>query len=318
MIGNIVSLLVLVLLVVLFAWLATRAWRAKRAFVKWPGVILAGLLTLVFGAITVVAVLGFVKLEARHANPVADLKVAGTAEQIARGGQLAWGCADCHSPAKELPLSGGAENFMAGGPPVGVSYATNLTPGGPLKGWSDGEIVRAIREGIGRDGRPLIVMPSQAYHNFSDADAEALVAYLRSQPAVANPQPPRSLNALGALFLGAGLFPTSAQPPAGSVAAPPTGPTAEYGKYLISSIGGCADCHGTKLDGVPNNSFAPPAPPLKPFAAGLNETQFFAVFRDGLRPDGSQVAEGMPWKNIGKAMSDDDLRAVQAYLQTLP
>jgi len=26
----------------------------------------------------------------------------------------------------------------------------------------------------------------------------------------------------------------------------------------------------------------------------------------------------MPWKNIGKAMSDDDLRAVQAYLQTLP
>ena len=83
MIGNIVSLLVLVLLVVLFAWLVARAWRAKRAFVKWPGVILAGLLTLVFAAVTVVAVLGFVKLEARHANPVADLKVAGTPEQIA-------------------------------------------------------------------------------------------------------------------------------------------------------------------------------------------------------------------------------------------
>ena len=119
MIGNIVSLLVLVLLVVLFAWLAARAWRAKRAFVKWPGVILAGLLTLVFATITVVAVLGFVKLEARHANPVADLKVAGTAEQIARGAQLAWGCADCHSPAKEPPLSGSTENFIAGGPPLG-------------------------------------------------------------------------------------------------------------------------------------------------------------------------------------------------------
>ena len=111
MIVNIVSLLVLVLLVVLFAWLATRAWRAKRAFVKWPGVILAGLLTLVFAAVTVVAVLGFVKLEARHANPVADLKVAGTAEQIARGGQLAWGCADCHSPAREPPLGGSTENY---------------------------------------------------------------------------------------------------------------------------------------------------------------------------------------------------------------
>ena len=79
----------------------------------------------------------------------------------------------------------------------------------------DGEIVRAIREGIDRDGRPLIAMPSQAYRNFSDADAEALVAYLRSQPAVDNPQPARNLNVLAALFLGTGLFPTSAQPPVG-------------------------------------------------------------------------------------------------------
>jgi mono/diheme cytochrome c family protein len=314
---NIVSLLVLVLLVVLFAWLVTRAWRAKRAFVKWPGVIVAGLLTLVFAAVTVVAVLGIVKLEARHANPVADLKVAGTAEQIARGGQLAWGCADCHSPTLDLPLGGSTENFIAGGPPMGVLYATNLTPGGPLKDRTDGEIVRAIREGLTNDGRSLLGMPSQAYRNLSDADVQALMAYLRSQPAVDNPQPARNLNIVAALFLGAGLFPTSAQAPVGAVTAPPAGPTAEYGAYLVAA-GGCADCHGIKLDGVPPNSFVPPAPPLKPFAIGMSEAQFMAVFREGRRMDGSQVAEGMPWKNIGKTMNDDDLRAVQAYLQTLP
>ena len=318
MIGNIVSLLVLVLLVVLFAWLATRAWRAKRAFVKWPGVILAGLLTLVFAAVTVVAMLGFVKLEVRHNNPVADLKVAGTAEQIARGGQLAWGCADCHSPVLELPLGGSTENMISGGPPMGVLWAPNLTPGGPLKGWSDGEIVRAIREGVDEEGRPLVFMPSQVYRNLSDADVQALVAYLRSQPAVDNPQPERNFNALAALFLGTGMFPTSAQPPAGSVAAPPAGPTAVYGKYLISSIGGCADCHGAKLDGIPSNSFTPHGPALKPLAVGFSEAQFFAIFREGLKPDGSPMSEGMPWKNIGRAMSDDDLRAVQAYLKTLP
>ena len=50
----------------------------------------------------------------------------------------------------------------------------------------------------------------------------------------------------------------------------------------------------------------------------MSEAQFMAVFREGRRMDGSQVAEGMPWKNIGKTMSDDDLRAVQAYLKTLP
>jgi hypothetical protein len=157
-------------------------------------------------------------------------------------------------------------------------YATNLTPGGPLQRWTDGEIVRAIREGLTNDGRSLLGMPSQAYRNLSDADVQALVAYLRSQPAVDNPQPARNLNVLAALFLGAGMFPTSAQAPVGSVA----------------------------------------APPLKPFAGGMSEAQFMAVFREGRRMDGSQVAEGMPWKNIGKTMSDDDLRAVQAYLQTLP
>ena len=317
MIGNIVSLLVLVLFVVLFAWLATRAWRARRAWVKWPGVILTGLLTLIFAAVTVMAVLGFAKQEARHANPVADLKVAGTAEQIARGEQLAWGCADCHSPTLDLPLGGSTENFIAGGPPMGVLYATNLTPAGPLKDRTDGEIVRAIREGLTNDGRSLLGMPSQAYRNLSDADVQALVAYLRSQPAVDNPQPARNLNIVAALFLGAGLFPTSAQAPVGAVTAPPAGPTAEYGAYLVAA-GGCADCHGIKLDGVPPNSFVPPAPPLKPFAAGMSEAQFMAVFREGRRADGSQVAEGMPWKNIGKTMSEDDLQAVQAFLKTLP
>ena len=311
MLVNIISLLVLVLLAALFAWLASRAWRARRALVKWPAAILAGLFALVFAAVAVVAVIGFVKLESRHTNPVADIKVAGTPEQVARGEQLAWLCADCHSPAQELPLSGSTENFIAGGPPLGVLYATNLTPGGPLKAWTDGEIVRAIREGIAQDGRALIIMPSQVYRNLSDPDVQALVAYLRSQPAVENPQPPRNLNALSALFLGAGMFPTSVQVPVGSVAALPAGPTADYGKYLVSTAG-CADCHGAKLDGVPVNSFAPQAPALKPFAEGLSEAQFMAIFRSGLRADGSQVGEEMPWKVYGKAMSDDDLTAIQA------
>lgn len=317
MIANIISVLVLALLAALFAWLATRAWRARRVFVKWPGVILAGLFTMVFAAVTVVAAIGFVKLEARHANLIADLKVAGTPAQIARGAQLAWNCAECHSPVQEPPLGGSTENLIAGGPPLGVLYAINLTPGGPLKGWTDGEIVRAIREGVAQDGRPLVLMPSQVYRHLSDADVQALVAYLRSQPAVENPQPVRNLNVLAAIFLGVGLFPTAAQTPVGAVTAPSAGPTAAYGNYLVS-FSACADCHGVKLDGVPTSSFASPAPALKPFAAGLSEAQFFAIFRSGLRADGSPVSEGMPWKGLGKTMSDDDLRAVQAYLKALP
>ena len=84
MIGNIISLLVIVLLTALFAWLFSRALRARSLRVKAPGLILAGLLTLVCAAAAVVALIGLVELEGRHANPVADLKIAGTPEQLAR------------------------------------------------------------------------------------------------------------------------------------------------------------------------------------------------------------------------------------------
>ena len=61
MIGNLFGLVILLALVLLFGWLAKRAWGAKRWFVKFPGVILAGLLTLVIAAVFVVAGIGFVK-----------------------------------------------------------------------------------------------------------------------------------------------------------------------------------------------------------------------------------------------------------------
>jgi mono/diheme cytochrome c family protein len=315
--GNSFALVALALLAALSAWLFTRGLRAGRAWVRIPGAIVAGLLTVAFGASIGLVLMGDQKLAAQHGNAITQVAVAGTPEQIARGRQLAWACADCHASNKELPLGGGTENFLAGGPPVGSVYATNLTPGGPLKDWTDGEIVRAIREGIGPDGRTPLVTPSQAYRHLSDDDAHAVVAYLRSQPAVTNPQPRRRSNLLASVLLGAGLFPTSAQAPTGVVSSPPAGPHAEYGGYLVA-VGGCADCHGAKLDGTRPNPAVPRSPALRPLAIGLSEEQFRAIFRDGVGADGLPESAGMPWKNLGKSMSDDDLRAMQAYLRDLP
>ncbi len=130
------------------------------------------------------------------------------------------------------------------GLPSSSRWAPNLTPV-HLAEWSDGEIIRAIREGVGRDGRSLLVMPSAYFRNMSDEDVLALVAYLRSQSAVEPASPPRQINVLGAIMLAA-LFPPeffSVQPPlAAPVAAPPRGPTAAYGGYLVSLE--CQGCHG--------------------------------------------------------------------------
>ena len=85
MLGNILSLLVLVAIAVLFGWLATRAWRARRAIVKWPGVILAGLLTLVLILVSGIVANGLIKAYTPRNFAVSSIAVAGTPEQIERG-----------------------------------------------------------------------------------------------------------------------------------------------------------------------------------------------------------------------------------------
>src|SRR5919199_5615532 len=187
MIGNLIALVVLIALVILFAWLTRRAWRAKRAWVKFPGITLAGLVTLLVALVAIIAGIGMWKVYVQRNVPVAQVKVAGTPEQIARGEHIAnVMCAECHNVTGQLPLNGGRNMSDQFNIPLGNVVPVNLTPAGPLKDWSDGEIIRAIRQGIDKNGRPLFVMlgVSQEFGNFSDDDAQALVAYLRNTPAV--------------------------------------------------------------------------------------------------------------------------------------
>ena len=93
-------------------------------------------------------------------------------------------CMDCHTPwtqtGPDMTQVGAGGLPMKG--PWGVSLTRNLTPHETgLKGWSDAEIARAIREGRSRNGAPL--KPPMAfdwYRNIDDADMKALIAYLRS------------------------------------------------------------------------------------------------------------------------------------------
>lgn len=306
-------------LIALFAFLFLRARRARNAVVKWAGLIVTGLLTVLLAAVFIVALVGALRLNAKHDNPVPEVTVAMTPEQIARGERIASLCLGCHSTDGELPLEG--QNFLSGeggAPPVGTMYAPNLTPA-HFADWTDGEIIRAIREGVHKSGRSLIIMTSKAFHNMSDEDVQALVAYLRSQPAVEPDTPANQLNLLGVAFtLMAPL--ASVQPPiTQAVTAPPAGPTAEYGAYLTSFVG-CSDCHGEKLDGdmTGGDPNAPAGPNLTKIVPTWTEEQFVSFFRTGIDPGGDSVGEEMPWQDYDAFASDDDLRAMFAYLSTLP
>jgi mono/diheme cytochrome c family protein len=316
--ANLLSVLILIGLVLVFGWLASRAWRSRRAIIKWPGTFLAGLLALLLAVITVTAVLGFYRMYARQSHPVSKVQVAMTAEQVARGQRLASMCIECHASSGNLPLDGSKGNMVEGGPPVGVFYAPNLTPAGPLKDWSDGEIIRAVREGVHKNGRPLLVMPSEGFYGMGDADVQALVAYLRSQPAVQRDLPEVQPNVLAALFVGSGMFQTSTQPPITEPRqTPQASVTPEYGAYLVG-FSGCRDCHGKDLAGrtASGPTDPPSAPNLRDTAGTWQPTGFVQTFRTGVTPEGMHLNE-MPWQDYNKAFDDSELMAIHAYIKSL-
>jgi mono/diheme cytochrome c family protein len=275
----------------------------------------------------VLALVGFAKLNQHYDNPVAAVQVAGTPAQIARGQQLAGICMNCHTTDDRLPLSG--TNFAAKFDTtfLGTFYAPNLTPTGNIKDWTDGEIIRAIREGVDDTGRSLLIMPAGDFRNLSDEDVQALVAYLRSQPAVGGPTPENQFNVLGAIFMNLSDFRT-AQQPVGSVTAPQTG-TPEYGKYLID-IHGCADCHGAQLQGKADTGQPgpPPGPNLTQIVPQWTEAQFMTFFNTGTLPDGKKVPmitmksgytePKMAWPLVRASTTDDEFKAMYAYLHSLP
>jgi hypothetical protein len=107
--------------------------------------------------------------------------------------------------------------------PVGSFVSSNLTPAGRVNHYSDGEIFRAIRNGVDADGHWLTVMSYTNAGKLSDDDIQALIAYIRSQPGAGQEtvNPPDQLNLLGVIMLGAGMLPGSKPVFTGVITAPP-------------------------------------------------------------------------------------------------
>jgi mono/diheme cytochrome c family protein len=281
------------------------------------GAVLAAFVLLIALAIGGVYLNGQRIFTAKHDNPAASVQVPMTPERIQRGRDLIAGwsaCVDCHQRepgTSSFVLDGGVFDEA---PEFGTYYAPNLTPGGKLNGYTDGEIIRAIREGVSKDGRGLMIMPSSVYRNLSDEDVQAIVAYLRSQPAVEG-EAGVGIHPtfLATMLVGAGIFPTSRQAPVASNASPPRGPTAQYGGYL-ASISGCKDCHGQELDGEVAGPGPPPGPSLLG-VKGWTAQQFLQTIRGGVTPGGKQLSDDMPWKKYALG-TDADIIAVYEYLKS--
>lgn len=248
-------------------------------------------------------------------------------------------CAQCHGDTAQMAaMTEGADVPLSGGLtfdiPPGKIYVRNITPDDEtgLGRVPDGAIARALRFGIGADGRALL--PFMEMQGLSDEDVAAVISYLRSQPPVRNMVPAHSYRVLGKV-LKATMLANPVGPKETPPAASPRGATVENGRYLVESVALCWSCHtqrdektgaftGPRFGGA--TGFKDPADPghiwsppniTSDAATGrlgaMDEDQFVARFRAGRLLPGSP----MPWQGLQR-MTEDDLRAIYRYLKTVP
>lgn len=245
-------------------------------------------------------------------------------------------CFYCHSdidwkkpgfPPREDRMGAGSVPFSDAALPF--LNVPNITPDPEtgLGAWSDAEIRRALRCGKSRDGRRLLpVMPYFFFQEMSDADADALTAYLRTLAPVRRAVPPSQFPPpIAAMLQGLPELPERAVPE------PDRSSAVAYGKYLVS-LAACGDCHTPMGAGglrIPNMEFGGgfhlkgpwgevTSPNITPDPSGIphyTEELFLKVMKTG-DVGGRKLNAIMPW-GYYHGMKDDDLRAILAYLRTL-
>ncbi len=273
-------------------------------------------------------------------RPLTDRKFDSTPERLARGKYLTenlMGCFECHGQrdwtkhdAPEIPGTKGAGvyPFLLDGLP-GRVVPPNITPD-PETGagnWSDDTLARAIREGIGHDGRALFpLMGYPAFRHLSDEDLASVIVYVRSLPPVRNSLPKTEI-----IFPVKYLMRAVPEPLHAPVPPPDFSTPVSRGKYLVT-IAACADCHTPQVKGQPiaGLSYAGGMPHkgpwgnlvsanITPDASGISyydEATFVSAMRTGY-VKARKLNQIMPWFSF-RNLTDEDLKAIFAYLKTLP
>ncbi|HNO31572.1 MAG TPA: c-type cytochrome [Anaerolineales bacterium] len=295
-----------------------------KKFLKWMGIVFGVLVGSILIGLAGIYFNSQSRLTHVFTAPEETVSISTDAESIANGKHIFQfrGCEACHGENLEGKV-------YLDDPAIGKVISTNLTTGqgGVGNDMSDADWVRAIRHGLRKDGTGLLFMPSTEFYYLSDEDLGDVIAYVKSIPPMDNEQPVSSLSFVGRIvmtlvkdltFIPAELIPHEAARPT----APEVGITPEYGAYLTQS---CHVCHGPTMSGgvIPGlPSSWPPAPNLTLGDGSVLPTwtkqDFITALRTGMTPSGVELrSQYMPWGSY-KFMSDDELKAVWAYLQSLP
>lgn len=298
-----------------------------------------------------VAALGVMWLAVRKPaqNPPRAEKIEATAARLERGKYLVHHVTDClgchsdHTLAYALPIKPGTEG--QGGFPFGPEFgvpglvcAQNITSDKEtgIGAWTDGEVLRAMREGVDRNGNALFpMMPYSGYRELSEEDALSIVAYVRTLKPIRNTTPEKKID-----FPVNLLVKFAPKPVEATVMAPARNDSVAYGKYL-AKVGGCHECHtphdekgqliagmdfagGWEMKGPWGRNFtANLTPHAETFVGRATREEFIGRFKSFANMNASNAPvppKGrntiMPWLAYS-GMTEQDLGAIYDYLKTV-
>lgn len=288
-------------------------------------------------ALAITFTIGWRPFIGSRSRPLTSRTFERTPQRIARGRYIATSlsaCVFCHSPHENspgLPIPSGMEwagSILPEEDLPGRIVASNLTPDleTGVGSWTDDQLARAIREGIGRDGRTLFpIMPYSHFRYMSDEDLASVVVYLRSLPPVRNALPKTEI-----IFPVKYLINGEPQPITAPVPEADTSNSVKRGKHLVM-LGLCSDCHTPSSKGqvTPGMDFAggnvlkgpwgsPAGANITPDATGIpyyDEALFLQVMRTGYVK--SRPLNPIMPVSIFKNLTDSDLKDIFAYLKTV-
>ena len=288
---------------------------------KWIGIVVGSVVGLVLVAGFVMFLVGNARLNKTYDFPPSELVLPTDEASLEQGKHRVESlCAGCHGP----DLSGIEKWFDAG--PLGTIDSANLTSGDGGIGsfYTTEDFVAAIRHGIDEEGKPIFMPAVTSTSQLSDEDLAAIIAYLKTVPPVDHKTNGKNFTPLAKILFVVGVLPSLPVEVVSHdlhVTAPEAGPTAEYGEYMVNT-NDCRVCHGPDLNGgpFPDPTVTKISPNLTPGGevAFWSEEDFIKAIRTGITPSGHQLdPEFMPWEDYGK-FYDDELKAIYAYLKTVP
>jgi mono/diheme cytochrome c family protein len=272
----------------------------------------------------------------------AVFRAIGSPERLERGRYLVEGvahCFGCHSQGdfkkkfgQPKPGTKGAGEIVKNEAFDGVPFPDglvhpNITPDKTTGAgtWTDAQFEQAIRHGIGHDGRELLdFMPYAFFRSMTDEDVASVIVYIRSLPPIRNSLPKRNLP----FPVKVNLHPEM-EPPLPADASEQV----KHGWYLVR-IAQCNDCHtpsdekgnprtdmmfggGARMQGAWGDVVTPNITPDPSGISHYDETMFIKTIRTGRASGGvRQLNPLMPYSYF-RNMTDDDLKAIFAYLRTV-